>query len=73
MEGWDRKCVCVVLLYHSFCFFCSELVAEGVDGDGLEERGQGLTQPARWGMGKAGSREGRLRSLGAQRMCSLNL
>lgn len=62
-----------VLLYYSFCFFCNELVTEGLGGDGLEERSQGLIQPARWGMGKAGSREGLLRSLGAQRMCSLNL
>lgn len=68
MEGWDKKWGEAPVSVSAFCV--KELVAQGVGGDGLE-RGQGLGQPERWGMGKAGSREGLLRSLGTQRMCSL--
>ena len=40
---------------HSFCFLCKGACCrEGVGGDGLEERGQGLAQPA-----EVGDREGR--------------
>lgn len=60
LEGDGKKsgCACVgwgASMSKFLQFLIKQLVAEGVGGGGLEERGRGLAQLPRWGTGEAGS------------------